>query len=172
LSEGGRVEVDTDYMTLFPSPDGMMHDECMVGIGGTPVHWYPTGTSRWMRSCVRVSTSVSRCPACAIIRATQNTGPRHCGITERQKNSLLPAGFDLRRAAACGHSGCYRRTDLPFVNGTERSRALHTSLKRDLSQCIRTWKTSFASALTRSGPRVAAYMTRPISIGLRLSGKS
>jgi hypothetical protein len=22
--------------------EGMMHDECMVGIGGTPVHWYPT----------------------------------------------------------------------------------------------------------------------------------
>ena len=89
-----------------------------------------------------------------------------------KKNSLLPAGFDLRRAAACGDSGCYRRTDLPFVNGTERSRALHTSLKRDLSQCIRTWKTSFASALTRSGPRVVAHMARPISIGLRPSGKS
>ena len=42
MSEGGRVEVDTDYMTLFPSPDGMMHDECMVDIGGTPAHWYPT----------------------------------------------------------------------------------------------------------------------------------
>jgi hypothetical protein len=41
LPEEGRVEVDPDYMTLFPAPDGMMHDECMVGIGGTPAHWYP-----------------------------------------------------------------------------------------------------------------------------------
>jgi hypothetical protein len=41
LPEEGRVQVDPDYMTLFPSPDGMMHDECMVGIGGTPAHWYP-----------------------------------------------------------------------------------------------------------------------------------
>ena len=24
-----------------PSSDGMMHDECMVGIGGTPARWYP-----------------------------------------------------------------------------------------------------------------------------------
>ena len=45
MSEGGRSRYG--LLTLFPSPDGMMHDECMVGIGGTPVHWYPTGTSRW-----------------------------------------------------------------------------------------------------------------------------
>jgi uncharacterized protein (DUF2235 family) len=42
LPAEAQVNVDTDYMTLYPSPDGMMHDECMVGIGGTPVHWYPT----------------------------------------------------------------------------------------------------------------------------------
>jgi uncharacterized protein (DUF2235 family) len=41
LPEERRVEVDPDFMTLFPSPDGMMHDECMVGIGGTPAQWYP-----------------------------------------------------------------------------------------------------------------------------------
>ena len=28
-------------MVLSPSADGMMHDECMVGIGGTPLKWYP-----------------------------------------------------------------------------------------------------------------------------------
>jgi hypothetical protein len=39
--EEGRVEVDPAYMALCPSPDGMMHDECMVGIGGSPAHWYP-----------------------------------------------------------------------------------------------------------------------------------
>jgi uncharacterized protein (DUF2235 family) len=41
LPEDGRVEIDRDFLTLFPSADGMMHDECMVGIGGTPARWYP-----------------------------------------------------------------------------------------------------------------------------------
>ena len=48
-------------MTLFPSPDGMMHD------------WSASGAHP--RTGIRPTTSVSRCPACAIIRATQNTGP-------------------------------------------------------------------------------------------------
>jgi hypothetical protein len=42
LPEEGMVEIDADYMRLVPSPDGMMHDECMIGIGGTPAHWYPS----------------------------------------------------------------------------------------------------------------------------------
>jgi uncharacterized protein (DUF2235 family) len=41
LPEEARVDIDPDFMTLSPSSDGMMHDECMVGIGGTPAHWYP-----------------------------------------------------------------------------------------------------------------------------------
>jgi hypothetical protein len=41
LREEARIEVDSNSMTLFPLPDGIMHDECMVGIGGTPAHWYP-----------------------------------------------------------------------------------------------------------------------------------
>lgn len=36
-----RVFVDESVLDLHPSSDGMMHDECMVGIGGTPLHWYP-----------------------------------------------------------------------------------------------------------------------------------
>jgi uncharacterized protein (DUF2235 family) len=35
----GRVTVDPHYMRLHPSSDGMMHDECMVGIGGTSLRW-------------------------------------------------------------------------------------------------------------------------------------
>jgi uncharacterized protein (DUF2235 family) len=41
LPEEGRVVADPAFLTLFPAPDGMMHDECMVGIDGTPAHWYP-----------------------------------------------------------------------------------------------------------------------------------
>ena len=35
----GRVIVDPQYMHLHPSSDGMMHDECMVGVGGTSIRW-------------------------------------------------------------------------------------------------------------------------------------
>ena len=41
LPEQARLSVDDRYLKLYPSSDGMMHDECMVGIGGTPGHWYP-----------------------------------------------------------------------------------------------------------------------------------
>jgi len=41
LPHEGRVQLDARYMTLYPGADGMMHDECMVGIGGTPARWYP-----------------------------------------------------------------------------------------------------------------------------------
>jgi hypothetical protein len=35
----GRITVDPHYMRLHPSSDGMMHDECMVGVGGTSIRW-------------------------------------------------------------------------------------------------------------------------------------
>jgi uncharacterized protein (DUF2235 family) len=37
----GRVQIDQRVLALYPSADGMLHDECMVGIGGTLVKWYP-----------------------------------------------------------------------------------------------------------------------------------
>jgi uncharacterized protein (DUF2235 family) len=37
-----RIDVDTSALRLYPSADGMMHDECMAGIGGTPFRWSPT----------------------------------------------------------------------------------------------------------------------------------
>ncbi|TAK47203.1 MAG: DUF2235 domain-containing protein [Xanthobacteraceae bacterium] len=39
IREEGRVLVDPDLLKLYPSCDGMMHDECMVGIGGTALQW-------------------------------------------------------------------------------------------------------------------------------------
>lgn len=39
LPEEGRVLVDDRYLTLYPNSNGLMHDECMVGIGGTPLRW-------------------------------------------------------------------------------------------------------------------------------------
>jgi hypothetical protein len=36
----GRVLVDRELLKLYPSCDGMMHDECMVGIGGTRLQWH------------------------------------------------------------------------------------------------------------------------------------
>jgi len=41
LPMDARVLIDQRVLVLYPSADGMMHDECMVGIGGTPLKWYP-----------------------------------------------------------------------------------------------------------------------------------
>jgi len=40
LPQEGQVKVNRDRFHCFPSSAGMMHDECKVGIGGTPLHWY------------------------------------------------------------------------------------------------------------------------------------
>jgi uncharacterized protein (DUF2235 family) len=39
IPESGRVIIDPDLLKLYPSSDGMMHDECMVGVGGTALKW-------------------------------------------------------------------------------------------------------------------------------------
>lgn len=39
IPEAGRVIVDKSLLRLYRSADGMMHDECMVGMGGMPLHW-------------------------------------------------------------------------------------------------------------------------------------
>ncbi|MCK1547036.1 DUF2235 domain-containing protein [Bradyrhizobium sp. 179] len=39
IPETGRVLVDRDLLRLYPSADGMMHDECMMGMGGTALKW-------------------------------------------------------------------------------------------------------------------------------------
>jgi uncharacterized protein (DUF2235 family) len=39
LPEAGKVLTDPTLLRLYPAFDGMMHDECMVGIGGSPLHW-------------------------------------------------------------------------------------------------------------------------------------
>jgi hypothetical protein len=39
IPEPNRVIVDEGLLKLYPSSDGMMHDECMVGVGGTSLQW-------------------------------------------------------------------------------------------------------------------------------------
>ncbi|MBX9647300.1 MAG: DUF2235 domain-containing protein [Xanthobacteraceae bacterium] len=39
IPEAWRVMVDPVLLKLYPSSDGMMHDECMVGVGGTRLRW-------------------------------------------------------------------------------------------------------------------------------------
>lgn len=36
-----QVNIDRRYLALYPDYEGMMHDECMVGVGGTPLRWFP-----------------------------------------------------------------------------------------------------------------------------------
>jgi hypothetical protein len=64
----------------------------------------------------------------------------------------------------------YRRIHLSLTVLRDQGRSIHHQAGH--LTWIRTWKTSFASALTRSGPRMVAYTVRPISIGLRRSEKS
>jgi hypothetical protein len=35
----GELEKPQERKRRYPSADGMMHDECMVGMGGTTLHW-------------------------------------------------------------------------------------------------------------------------------------
>ncbi|WP_445222637.1 hypothetical protein ACKWRH_37115 [Bradyrhizobium sp. Pa8] len=39
IPDAGRVMVDKDLLRLYPSADGMMHDECIVGVGGAAFMW-------------------------------------------------------------------------------------------------------------------------------------
>lgn len=41
LPAEGRVYIDRSVLRCSPSSSGMMHDECMVALGGTPLRWYP-----------------------------------------------------------------------------------------------------------------------------------
>jgi uncharacterized protein (DUF2235 family) len=41
LPSEARIHLDRAALRCSPASSGMMHDECMVGIGGTPLHWYP-----------------------------------------------------------------------------------------------------------------------------------
>jgi len=39
LPPEGRIQVNRERLNCFPSIDGMMHDECMVGIAGSELRW-------------------------------------------------------------------------------------------------------------------------------------
>jgi hypothetical protein len=39
IEEVGRVTADLNLLRVSPAFDGMMHDECMVGVGGTILKW-------------------------------------------------------------------------------------------------------------------------------------
>lgn len=41
LPTEARIHVDRSVLQCFPSSGGMMHDECMAGIGGTRFRWHP-----------------------------------------------------------------------------------------------------------------------------------
>jgi uncharacterized protein (DUF2235 family) len=41
LPAEARIQINRAILHCSPSSGGMMHDECMVGIGGSPLHWYP-----------------------------------------------------------------------------------------------------------------------------------
>jgi hypothetical protein len=59
LPAEARVHVDRSVLRYSPSSAGMMHDQCMVGMAGTPLHWYPADRDcRRRRYCTTRSMSV------------------------------------------------------------------------------------------------------------------
>ncbi len=80
----------------------------------------------------------------------------------------MPTRADARSE---DHGKKWQRPNLPSVNYAERSRRLHRQQSGPLTWTTAS-KTAFASALTRSGPHMAMCTAKPISIGLRPSGKS
>src|SRR5262245_4574441 len=72
--------------------------------------------------------------------------------------------------------------EIGFRTGTAKVRSCRQSSLAGLSAVadnqsagtltwIKAWKDEFANELMRSGPQMAAYMGKPISIGLRLNAK-
>jgi integrase len=49
VPQEGRVIADLSLLHLYPSSSGMMHDECMVGIGGSPISKPPPRTLRYAK---------------------------------------------------------------------------------------------------------------------------
>ena len=39
LPAEGRLQINEEFLQLFPSCDGVLHDECKRGVGGTRLHW-------------------------------------------------------------------------------------------------------------------------------------
>ena len=89
-----RVYVNLDRMHLFPSCEGMMHDECMVGLGGTPLHWYPA--DRDVPKQAVLHTSVVERLNLPSVRNFKSFGPyRPAPLREHEKcKALYPQSSD------------------------------------------------------------------------------
>jgi uncharacterized protein (DUF2235 family) len=100
LPEDGRAEIDRDFLTLFPSADGMMHDECMVGKGGTPARWYPA--DRDVPIDVRLHPTVYERLAMPSVRNYSSYGKYRPGeITTRQRNTSKTSSSQMSNRDEC-----------------------------------------------------------------------
>jgi hypothetical protein len=73
IPEAGRVIIDPDLLKLYPSSDGMMHDECMVGVGGTDLKW--TRAVREVPNTAKLHDSVYERLALPRVRNFTSYGP-------------------------------------------------------------------------------------------------
>jgi hypothetical protein len=78
----GRVQVNRERLHCSPSSDGMMHDECMVGIAGTRVRW-PHGDREVPKDAKY--TNASRWIMYATLLATESISRRHSETTQRRR---------------------------------------------------------------------------------------
>lgn len=70
IPAGGQIIVDPAVLKLYPSSDGMMHDECMVGVGGTSIRWNQAIRDvPDLRTCMLPSMNDCVCPKSETLQA-------------------------------------------------------------------------------------------------------
>ena len=94
-----QCKADPALLKIYPSSDGMMHDECMVGMGGARFHWRKT--IRDVPDTAQLHSSVYERLQMARVRNFTSYGPyRPAALgspaTSRSpRKSLTQTGFSL-----------------------------------------------------------------------------
>jgi uncharacterized protein (DUF2235 family) len=114
IPEAGRVIVDKSLLRLYPSADGMMHDECMVGVGGTALRW--ARTVRDVPDTAQLHETVYERLAMKSVRNYTSFGPYRPAALEKhlkskkyfeetsgkESNTEMPAASDQSHTPSVG----------------------------------------------------------------------
>jgi hypothetical protein len=90
IPAGGQIIVDPAVLKLYPSSDGMMHDECMVGVGGTSIRWNQAIRDvPDLRTCMLPSMNDCVCPKSETLQAMGHIDPLLSATTMKLRDSSL-----------------------------------------------------------------------------------
>ena len=121
IPEANRVLVNPELLRLYPSSDGMMHDECMVGIAGTDLKRKRTGVTRQTISCCTPRfTNDLQCQRLGISRAIVRIDLPRYGTTTRPRCITTQADARVYFGFVCYFSRHGER-----VEASRRSRPPH-----------------------------------------------